>query len=53
MEEMPISTLATPNMAWREAFSSSIIKEQYSKYGWGKEGIGHSKIELAKKVFDL
>lgn len=29
------------------------IKEQYSKYGWGKEGAGHSKIELAKKVFDL
>ena len=27
---MPISSLATPNMAWREVFSSSIIKEHYS-----------------------
>ncbi len=27
---MPISPLATPNKAWREVFSSSIIMEQYS-----------------------
>jgi aminodeoxyfutalosine synthase len=30
MEEMPISTLATPNAAWREVFSSSMNKENYS-----------------------
>ena len=28
---MPISTLATPNRAWREVFSSSMNKENYSK----------------------
>ncbi|MEK9697569.1 MAG: hypothetical protein VW270_17525, partial [Candidatus Poseidoniales archaeon] len=30
MEELPISSLATPNKDWRDVFSSSIVKENYS-----------------------
>jgi len=30
MEELPISSLATPNEAWRDVFSSKVTKENYS-----------------------